>query len=274
MTADYDVAVIGCGNMGAALISGYLARSPESHVLVVDPDRERSRSRLPAAAGLMFSERLTPLRDRRAAVTILAVKPQSCAALLPELAGTTAASELVLSIVAGVGAGTLQQALPGARIVRCMPNTPAVQGAGAAVLWSAPEVPAIDRSRCQALLQAVGSVDWVPDERHIDLATAVSGSGPAYFFAFTEALGRAGEIIGLAPELAAKLARATAIGAAAMLDGQAESPGQLKAAVRSPAGTTDAALRVFEQDAALDALVQEAVSAAHRRAIELSQTIA
>lgn len=269
MATDFDLAIIGCGNMGAALVSGYLKRAPDSRVLIVDPDLSRSKSLLPDAPGLVFSEDPSPLDGQRAALVILAIKPQSCSAALPGLSQTTINGSLLLSVVAGVRVAALQEAFPEARIVRCVPNTPALEGAGAAVLWAGPAVTEADRARCQALLEMVGSADWIAEEAHVDLGTAVSGSGPAYFFAFTEAVARAAEAIGMDPTLATKLARATAIGSAAMLEGQSALAGQLKAAVRSPAGTTDAALRIFERDDVLNVLVEQAITAAHRRAVEL-----
>lgn len=268
---DFDIALIGCGNMGAALMTGYLERLPDTRLLVVDPDVERARSRLPAARTSTFAPTVEALAGLTAALTVVAVKPQACTGLLQELTRTTSAEGLILSLAAGVPTAAFTEVLPTSRVVRCMPNTPAMVGAGVSVLWCGADVPQPERSLCQALLTCVGRVEWVLDERLVDAATAISGSGPAYVFAFVEALERAGTGIGLGANLANRLALLTLDGAAAMLRSQEAAPGSLKAAVRSPAGTTDAALKVFETDDALDVLLRRAVDAAHKRALQLAQ---
>ncbi|TXN00406.1 pyrroline-5-carboxylate reductase [Methylobacterium sp. WL64] len=268
---DFDIALIGCGNMGAALVTGYLNHHPDSRLLVIDPDVTRARGRLPGARRSAFAPAVTPLMDASAALTVVAVKPQSCAALLSELQQTTSANGLILSVAAGVPAAAFNVAMPDARVVRCMPNTPAMVGAGVSVLWCGAEVPEFERALCETLLAPAGIVEWVGEEDLIDAATAISGSGPAYVFAFVQALERAGEHAGLEAGLAKRLALHTVTGAAALLQNGNMDAGDLKASVRSPAGTTDAALKVLENGDALDDLLKRAVDAAHYRAKEMRQ---
>lgn len=264
--AEPDLLLIGCGNMGGALAAGYTRRSPQARLLVVDPDTAKAHAAVPGATVVAT---LAEVGEARPAMTVLAVKPQSMAAMLPMLAPLPAASGLVVSIAAGTSTGSIRAVLPGARVVRAMPNTPAAVGRGATGLWGGAEVTAGDRALCEALFAAVGLASWVSDEAAIDAVTALSGSGPAYVFAVCEAMAQAGAALGLPPDTAAGLARATLIGAAAMLEHDATDPAQLKANVRSPQGTTDAALKVFEAGGALHGLFGRAIRAAFDRAVAL-----
>ena len=263
---DPELLLIGCGNMGRALAAGYHARMPEDRLLVVDPNLDKERASLPQDGRIGFTARVEALGVVRPGVTIIAVKPQTMPALLPRLAPLPLAAGLVVSIAAGIETATIQSALTDARIVRAMPNTPAMVGAGITGLWAAPTATPADRLVCEAADRSL----WVPLERDIDGVTAVSGSGPAYMFAFVEALAQAGLKAGLEHATAEHLARATLVGAAAMLNNPAASLAALKAAVRSPGGTTDAALCVFEDGNHLVHLVQDAVAAARVRAVALS----
>jgi pyrroline-5-carboxylate reductase len=264
-----DVIMIGCGNMGAALLAGYLRTNPTGRVIAVDPDTERARSLLSAHAPIAVLGSVQELGDARPGMTILAVKPQMLPTVLPSLAGPLAADGLILSIAAGVSSAFLRQHLASARIVRAMPNTPALVGAGFTALWGDETVQAEDRSRCEGLFGAVGQACWLSAEEEIDAVTAVSGSGPAYFFAIAEAMTKAGTSLGLPGFLVDRMVQATMEGAAAMLRDPAAMPSALKAAVRSPNGTTDAALRIFEDRDALDGLIAQAIQAAYVRAIAL-----
>jgi pyrroline-5-carboxylate reductase len=267
-----DILLIGCGNMGAALSAGSIAAAPGTRIVAIDPDVERARSLLPKGESVSVHASLDELEDDVPGLTILAVKPQMMASILPSLAPRAAARGLVVSIAAGVDVATLGAQLPEARIVRAMPNTPALVGAGFTALWGAAAVGEKDRRRCAALFDAVGVTHWLKTEAEIDAVTAVSGSGPAYFFAIIEALVNAGTSLGLPAPLADEMARHTMAGAAAMLRDPAARPADLKAAVRSPKGTTDAALRIFEEGDALGRLIGHAVSAAHARAVALRET--
>ena len=268
-----DVVLVGGGNMGGALASGYLARMPQAWVIIVDPNPEQVRTRLPDIRRVKVVPTIADLDAVRPSVTILAIKPQSMATVLPLLASCMAGQGLVISIAAGFTAGAIARELPMARIVRAMPNTPALVGLGVTGLWGDASVSTADRVICNAVFDAVGSTYWVDNETEIDAVTALSGSGPAYVFAFIEALAKAGRATGLTEILAAELARATLIGAASMLRDPASDPARLKAAVRSPGGTTDAALQIFEDGESLSALVGGAVAAAYGRARELSRPL-
>lgn len=269
---DPDLLVLGCGNMGAALLAGFLARVPATRILAVDPDPERARALLPPGTVV---EVLGKLPDAiRPALTVLAVKPQALPVALPALAAVPAGRGPIASIVAGARVAALRRYLPQARIVRSIPTTPALVGVGVTALWAEASVTSEDRQRCDALFGTVGTTHWLETEAMIDAVTAVSGSGPAYVFAVAEAIARAGAMLGLPTLLADALARATIAGASAMLATPGADPTQLKAAVRSPAGTTDAALRVFEEGEALVDLVERAMQAAHRRSVELGEAAA
>jgi pyrroline-5-carboxylate reductase len=151
-----------------------------------------------------------------------------------------------------------------------MPNLPGAVGKGISALYAGPGSKLADRARAEALLAALGDTVWVTEEAMIDTVTAVSGSGPAYVFLLVEALAHAAEAEGLSPALAMRLARATIIGAGALLDGDKRDAGDLRRAVTSPGGTTEAALDILMGDDALAKLIGHAVAAARRRAGELS----
>ncbi|CAN7355473.1 pyrroline-5-carboxylate reductase [Bosea sp. LjRoot9] len=261
--------MLGCGNMGAAIAGGYLKRNPGARILAVDPQVARAAELLQGVAGIDLVPTLQaePLVDPRA--TIVALKPQVTADILPQLAAHPAGRGLVVSVVAGVSIGTLRQALPGARLIRAMPNTPALVSKGVTVLVAAADTTEADRAFCEELFSAVGTVHWLDDEGLMDSVTAVSGSGPAYIFAFAEAFIAAAQAVGLDAPLAKALVVETLDGATAMIRETGRPLSDLKSAVRSPAGTTDAALRVFEHDQMLARLIAEAVTAAAVRAREL-----
>lgn len=268
-----DVLIIGCGSMGGALATRYHAWVPNGRLHLVDRNVGRVRATLPLGPRVRVVASIAELGQIRPDMTVLATKPKGIGAVLPLLASLPAANGLVVSIAAGISAASIQDALPAARIVRAMPNTPASVGAGVTGLWAGRGVTEQDRLCCEALFGAVGLVRWVGREEDIDAVTALSGSGPAYLFAVTEALAQAGADAGLGVALADELARATVIGAAAMLERSSSGPATLKAAVRSPEGTTDAALRVFEDGNALSRLFGSAVAAAHVRAKELRRSM-
>lgn len=268
-----DVVMIGCGNMGSSLAAGYHARVPDGQLLVVDRNVDRVRATLPSCGRVRVVRTIAEIGQVCPGMTLLAIKPQAMAAVLPLVAALPAARGLVVSIAAGTSIASIRGTLPAARVVRAMPNTPASVGSGATGIWCGEDVTAQDRSRCEALFDAVGLTRWVSREEDLDAVTAVSGSGPAYLFAVVEALAQAGVDAGLEKLLADELARATVIGAAAMLKQSPAGPDTLKAAVRSQGGTTDAALRVFEGENALALLFCRAVAAAHARAKDLGQQV-
>jgi pyrroline-5-carboxylate reductase len=261
---DSDVLLIGFGNMGQALVRGWLAKgvSPRA-IRVVDPAPEARA--LAAELGISAGEQAEP----GAGVVVLAVKPNQLAAALPRTKPSTAT--VYLSIAAGKTLEQLEAGLgAGTAIVRAMPNTPAAIGKGMSVLVANAAVSAAQRAACAELLAAVGAVAWIDDERDMDAVTAVSGSGPAYVFLLIECLERAGVEVGLAPALARQLALATVAGAGAYAEVAAEPPAELRKRVTSPGGTTQAALAVLGSERGLAELVERAVRAAAARSRELS----
>jgi pyrroline-5-carboxylate reductase len=269
MTLQPAIALVGAGAMGGALLSAWLdlAAIDAGASAVFEPAADAELEAKAAACKL----RLNPdPKDVDVDVLVLAVKPQAAAAALPAYA-PIAKTALVLSVMAGTGIESVARALGApARIARAMPNLPATIGAGVSALFAGPEIGAEDRDRIAMLMAATGETVWVDTEEEIDFATAVSGSGPAYFLLLTEALAEAGAAIGLPEATAAALARATAIGSGALLAAEARAAAELRRAVASPGGTTAAALAVLDGDEkALRKLMKDAVAAAARRARQL-----
>lgn len=263
------VLFIGYGHMGGALGDAWRTRSEDTEVLAIDP----AFATRPAAHGFVSAEALRAAVPAAAFdLIVLAVKPALAADALRALPAESVQGALLLSIAAGVRLDTLRAAAPARlRLVRAMPNTPALLGRGCTGLYAGDDVDATARAQLTALLSHVGSVHWLEAEAQIDAVTAISGSGPAYYHLFSEALAQAGQALGLPAELAQALAAGTAEGAAAQQRQQGADFAALRRAVTSPNGTTAAAIAVFEQDEALRQLVLHAAQAAHRRAIELSR---
>jgi pyrroline-5-carboxylate reductase len=265
-------AFIGGGNMATALIGGMLARGAAvDEFRVVEPlaeARARMAARFPDLA--LFGE-TTREAVAGAALVVLAVKPQqmrqAAGALAPHLAG--ADPPMVLSIAAGIRLADLARWLQGhERLVRAMPNTPALVGKGISGVFAAKSVDAAGRALVSAVLAAAGEQVWVEDEAMIDAVTGVSGSGPAYVFYFLEALEAAARDLGFAPADARKLAYATFSGAMALAEASPAEPAALRAQVTSKGGTTERALASMEADA-VKAKIVAAVKTAARRAAEL-----
>jgi pyrroline-5-carboxylate reductase len=265
--------LVGFGNMGQALARGWLAagRAPATIRVV-----ETAPAALAAAAslGLAATAALADVDAAfRAAVVVLAVKPNQLAAVLDECRARGTRGAVHLSIAAGKTLEGLAAGLGAdAALVRAMPNTPAAIGRGMTVLTANAAVTAAQRALCGDLLAAVGAVAWIDDERHMDAVTAVSGSGPAYVFLLVECLERAALDLGLAPGLAKELALATVAGAAAYAEKADVSPAELRERVTSPKGTTQAALDVLMAErGGLAELLKRATEAAARRSRELSK---
>ncbi|ULQ45514.1 pyrroline-5-carboxylate reductase [Flagellatimonas centrodinii] len=267
LSPDLPIAFIGGGNMAAALVAGLVraGHRPQS-LTVVEPVAER-RALLRERYDISTSEHAAGLQ---ADVLVLAVKPQQMAAALASL--QPADGTLVLSIAAGVPVAALTRRLPGCAIVRSMPNTPALVGAGISALYAPASVGTEARERADRLLSTAGTCVWVDDEAQLDAVTALSGSGPAYFFRFTEAMTAAGVALGLPDDIAATLARQTLVGAARLVAENDASVGTLRSQVTSKGGTTEAALRAFDQGG-LEALVGTAMHAARDRGAELGADI-
>lgn len=268
-SASSPLVLVGAGKMGGAMVSGWLAQGLDARALcVIDPAPPPASRRLLETNGVPVNA--TPPGGVVAKALVLAVKPQIIRDALPPLQPLVAAETLVLSIAAGTRIATLRAGLGRGRIVRSMPNTPAEIGMGMSVATKAADAGAAVAAIATALLEAVGSVAWVDDEAQMDAVTAVSGSGPAYVFYLVECLAAAGEASGLAPDLAAQLARETVAGAGALLSHSDLSAETLRKNVTSPNGTTAAALAVLMGPEGLGSLMAAAVSAARRRSEELS----
>ncbi len=264
------IAFIGGGNMARALIGGLLqAGHPASSIRVSDPG-EKARQ----AAAADFGVGVTASNAQAVAgadVVVLAVKPQVMASVLTDLSAQLDTGALVISVAAGITLAGLETGLgPDIAIVRAMPNTPALYGAGMTGIVANPAVERSGRAMAEEILAATGQILWLEDEALMDVVTAVSGSGPAYFFTLAEQLALAGERAGLAPAAAAQLARQTAFGAGLMLVESGLSAGELRMRVTSPGGTTQAALESFDKDG-FDGLIERAVNAAIRRGHELGK---
>ncbi len=264
------IAFIGGGNMAASLIGGLIADGWNAERIHVaepnDAQRERVRSRYAVQTG---SDNHAAIAD--AEVIVLAVKPQLIKAVAEQLAADLARRpSLILSIAAGVREPDLRRWLGGdAAVVRTMPNTPALVQSGATVLFANAHVSALQRDMAESVMRAVGLTLWVEDETLMDAVTALSGSGPAYFFLLMEALEEAGRHLGLAPQQARLLTIQTALGAAKMAIESSDGPAELRQRVTSPGGTTERALAVLEQGN-LRGLIQTALDAAHTRSAELA----
>jgi len=202
---------------------------------------------------------------------VLAIKPQNLPEVMTSLKGSLAPGQLVLSIIAGAGLGTLCEGLGHASVVRAMPNTPARIGEGMTVWTATPGVTAQQREWTGAILGAMGQVIEVDDDDRVDMATAVSGSGPAYVFLFIEALVDAAVQIGLSRDTAQEIVLTTVLGAGHLLKESGQEPADLRHMVTSPGGTTAAALSRLEEGGFSD-LVRAAVDAAYRRAKELGSS--
>ena len=205
-----------------------------------------------------------------AAAIVIAVKPQTAPEAVPPLARYVGKNTLVLSIMAGRTIGFLEKALPGAAIVRAMPNTPAAIGRGITVACPNGKVSARQRKLASDLLAAIGTVEWANDETLMDAVTAVSGSGPAYVFLLAEAMTKAGIAAGLPADLAATLARETVAGSGELLHRSPLDAATLRQNVTSPGGTTAAALAVLMGPGGFDELLTKAIAAATRRGRELA----
>jgi pyrroline-5-carboxylate reductase len=264
------IVLVGCGQMGRAMLRGWLASGAAERFAVVEPegppmalaasdrvDWHRDASELPAA--------LAP------DAVVFAIKPQIMDAVLPPYRRWAGPETLFLSIVAGKTIGGIARHLgDGAAIVRCMPNTPAAIGRAITVACPNGRVASGQRALCDSLLAAIGENTWVEDEALMDAVTAVSGSGPAYVFLLIEALAAAGAEVGLPPDLALRLARATVAGAGELAGRSPESPARLRENVTSPGGTTRAALDVLMAAGGLPELLRRAVAAATARSRELA----
>jgi len=265
------ITFLGGGNMAAALIGGLIERGFAPDALQAIDLNPETRTKLAGRFGIRAIDSFDA-QALECEVLVLAVKPQSMRDALAPIAGRLD-SQLVLSIAAGIRMEALARWLGGyRRIVRAMPNTPALVGAGAAGLIADTAVTDADRDTATRILGAVGSVAWLSDEAQIDAVTALSGSGPAYVFYFIEALIDGGVAIGLPRETARALAIDTVLGAAKLAAASEDDAATLRARVTSKGGTTEAALRSMAQ-ADFKTLIARALAAADARGRELGDEL-
>ncbi|WP_441370183.1 pyrroline-5-carboxylate reductase [Acinetobacter lwoffii] len=264
-----NICFIGGGNMAQALIGGLISRGlPATRITVSDPV-EKVRALLAEKEINVTEDNSAAIQD--ADIVVLAVKPQVLAQVLQPLKGLVN-NKLIISIVAGAEIATLSALLGTERIVRVMPNTPALVQTGAHGLYANAFVETSDRELASQVLASTGLTIWVDSEAQIDAVTAVSGSGPAYFFYMMESMIRAGKNLGLDEKVATALTLQTALGAAQMAITSSNTPAELRKNVTSPNGTTQAALEVFDR-AQISQNIQAALAAAQKRSQELAQEL-
>ncbi|MCU4444189.1 pyrroline-5-carboxylate reductase [Acinetobacter pittii] len=264
-----NICFIGGGNMAQALIGGLISRGlPPTRITVSDPV-EQIRQLLQEKEVHVTQDNVAAIKN--ADVVVLAVKPQVLATVLRPLKGLLS-DKLVVSIIAGAEIQTISNLIDSNRIVRVMPNTPALVQTGAHGIYANDVVGTSDRELTSQILAATGLTIWVNSEAQIDAVTAVSGSGPAYFFYLMESMIRAGKNLGLDEKVATALTLQTALGAAQMAITSSNTPSELRKNVTSPNGTTQAALEVFDR-AQISQNIQSALAAAQKRSQELAQEL-
>ncbi len=264
------IVLVGCGQMGSAMLRGWLRGNAAGRFVVVEPaGMPQELADNPAIEWHRAPEEVPA--DLAPDAVVFAVKPQVFDDLLPAYRRWVRPETLFLSIAAGKTiAGIARHLGDGAAIIRCMPNTPAAIGRAITVACPNAHVTPRQRALCERLLAAIGDSAWVEDEALMDAVTAVSGSGPAYVFLLIEALAAAGARAGLPPELSLLLARATVAGAGELALVSSETPARLRENVTSPGGTTRAALDVLMAEPGLPELLERAVAAATARSRELA----
>ncbi len=265
--------LVGCGNMGRALLRGLAVMPQRGRISVIDPKADMLAKEYAGAGkndGIHFL--VAPESPGPISCLILAIKPQKFAEILPQYARALWADSLVVSIAAGVEVQSIRQLLKGFRgsIVRAMPNLPGIVGQGVTALYAEDGIGADKKAMAEELMRPLGACLWVEQESWMHPITALSGSGPAYFYALCEAMIQAGVSQGLPPALALDLAAHSFYGSAALMKQANMRPGDLRAQVTSKGGTTEAALDILSADSAFSRLITEAINAATRRAKALS----
>ncbi len=271
--SDETIGFIGGGNMATALIKGLIADgTPAGKILVSEPDLAR-REQLASSLNIRTRDDNAGIASE-ADVLVLAIKPQVLRSVVENISQQLQQSlPLVISIAAGINHHDLQGWLGNTvPLVRAMPNTPAMVQTGATGLYADPQLDQDLRMTAERIMRAVGLTEWVVEEALMDAVTAISGSGPAYFFLFMEALEASGKALGLSAETARLLTLQTAMGAAKMALQSELSTQQLRTQVTSPGGTTEQAIKTFE-DGGLQQLVLQAATAARDKSIALSEQL-
>ena len=249
------IAIVGGGNMGGSILSGLLdGGTPASELLLVEPDQDK-HDRFTARGVttlLQADERLGTAK-----LVLLAVKPQIISQVVSGLRELLCTGQLLVSVVAGISSQALASMVGGhPAIVRCMPNVPALHAAGVTGLFANDQVTQEQRELAQSTLAVVGETEWFDDEAMIDAVTAVSGSGPAYFFYLMEVMQTRAEQFGMSKDTARRLVAATAYGAALMVRKSNTEFAELRRMVTSPKGTTEAAITAFDEAGARDAFAK------------------
>lgn len=272
MTADTSPTLlfIGCGNMGAAIIGGALAHLPQARIIGLDPDLDRARRLLPAGAAVELHADPAGLSCLAPDLVVLGVKPQIFDQLDGRLTALMAAAPVV-SIMAGIPLARLAGGIGHSRVARVMPNLPVMVGAGMSLgCVHAGAVEGATLHLIETLFGAIGRFDWAADEDEFERANPVFSCGPGFVFAFAEQMVQAAVGLGVPADLADRLVRQTFLGAARMLAEDPRSAAEMKRAVTSPNGTTQAGLTALEAPDALPAILPEMLVRAHRRALELA----
>lgn len=267
------ILLVGCGNMGGAMLRGWLAGGTARDAIIVqEPTPSEATAKLLSETGIRHIKTAKELDPAiPPALALMAVKPQVMDDVFAGLAPRLSEETIVLSIAAGRTIESFARlAKPATPIVRTIPNTPSAIGRGITVCTGNAHVGAGHRELCDKLLSALGEVAWVDEEKLIDAATAVSGSGPAYVFYLAECLAAAAREVGLSDDLATQLSVATVSGAGELLRQSHQPAETLRRNVTSPNGTTQAALDVLMADDGLHDLMIRAVEAARKRSAELS----
>ena len=267
------ITFIGAGNMASSLMGGLLAKGFDpKNITASDPNTE-------ALQNLEHKYNVNTVSNnanavKQATVVILAVKPQIMSKVCKPLASSLAETKpLIISIAAGIALNSLEKWLsPELSIVRCMPNTPALLQQGATGIFANGQVSDTQKESAKNILDAVGLTLWLNTEKELDAVTAVSGSGPAYFFLLMEAMIKAGIELGLDTETAKDLTLQTALGAAAMALDSTDSPEILRKNVTSPGGTTEQAILSFQQNN-FSEIVNKALGAANKRSASLTEEL-
>ena len=265
------ICFIGAGNMAASLIGGLRAQGVSASAITASDLYAPTRAKVSQDFGIQtFADNAQAIEG--AEVIVLAVKPQGMKQVCLDLAAHIQKGQLIVSIAAGISCQSLENWLGPQALVRCMPNTPALLRQGVSGLFANDKVSSAQRTQAEQILSAVGVALWLDNEALIDAVTAVSGSGPAYFFLMIEAMTQAGVKLGLDEQTAALLTKHTALGAARMALESDVDAAELRRRVTSPAGTTEAAIKHFQAHG-IEALVEQALAAAAHRSAELAEQL-
>ena len=266
MAGAKSIVLIGAGRMGAALATGWLSARNAPALSIIDPSPSDLVTDWAEAGKVSLNPAPAP-----AGTVVLAVKPQMFASVADSVKPFIGPKTLVISIMAGVRIGQMTDRLATQRVIRAMPNTPGAIGRGVTVFSTATGLTKADVEAAKRLLSPLGSVEGPVEEKYMSVVTGLSGSGPAYIYLLAEVMAEAGESEGLPRDLAERLAIQTVTGAAALMDQTGSKPVDLRKAVTSPGGTTQAALDILMDDGGMPILMRKAIRAAANRDRELSR---